>query len=177
VSSQIARQARANAARQRRRAAYRSAGPRPDRVAAWAVALGVIMILLAGATSRADTTGGATAPPAVTGGSNGAADPALVAGSDAARIAALPTQLATWYGPGFYGRRTACGIVLHRSTQGVAHKTLPCGTPVTFYYQGRLKIVQVIDRGPFARRVTWDLTRATAQELGVRRTSRVHALH
>jgi rare lipoprotein A len=175
LSSQIARQARANAARQRRRAAYRSSGPRPDRVAAWAVALGVIMILLASATSRADTTGGSTVPQPVTGGTN-AADPAL-AGPDAARIAALPPQLATWYGPGFYGKRTACGIVLRRSTQGVAHKKLPCGTPVTFYYQGRLRTVPVIDRGPFARRVTWDLTRATAQDLGIRRTSRVRALH
>ena len=56
------------------------------------------------------------------------------------------------------------------SGQGCAVRTGACGNV-------RLKTVQVIDRGPFARRVTWDLTRATAQDLGVRQTSRVHALH
>src|SRR5947209_2296470 len=39
-------------------------------------------------------------------------------------------SLATLYGPGFYGRRTACGVVLRRSTIGLANRTLPCGTPV-----------------------------------------------
>jgi rare lipoprotein A len=38
--------------------------------------------------------------------------------------------LATWYGPGFYGKRTACGAVMSHTLLGVAHRTLPCGTPV-----------------------------------------------
>ena len=37
-----------------------------------------------------------------------------------------------WYGPGFYGKRTACGYALTQSIVGVAHRTLPCGTKVTF---------------------------------------------
>ena len=141
------------------------------------------MILMAGATSRADTTGGTSAPlsgeagaPA-TGGSQPPGAAAPLDGALVARITALPTELATWYGPGFFGKRTACGIVLRRSTQGVAHRKLPCGTPVTLYYAGHLKTVPVVDRGPFSRRVRWDITQATARDLGIRRTSHIRALH
>src|SRR4051794_8984745 len=38
----------------------------------------------------------------------------------------------SWYGPGFYGHRTACGQTLTRGLIGVAHKTLPCGTKILF---------------------------------------------
>jgi rare lipoprotein A (peptidoglycan hydrolase) len=73
---------------------------------------------------------------------------------------------ATWYGPGFYGRRTACGRVLRRDTIGVAHRRLPCGTPVTFAYRGRWVRAKVVDRGPYRRGYAWDLTRRTAKRLG-----------
>lgn len=75
-------------------------------------------------------------------------------------------QKATWYGPGSYGSRTACGQELTRSTLGVAHRTLPCGTKVELYLSGKKLVVPVIDRGPFVRGVTWDLTLATAKRLG-----------
>jgi rare lipoprotein A len=39
-------------------------------------------------------------------------------------------SIATNYGPGFYGSRTACGQKLAPTTLGTAHRTLPCGTPV-----------------------------------------------
>ena len=84
---------------------------------------------------------------------------------------------ATWYGPGLYGNRTACGAKLRRSTLGVAHRSLPCGTPVTFYHRGRFVTVTVIDRGPFRRGVQWDLTAATARALGMASTSRLRAIH
>ena len=38
----------------------------------------------------------------------------------------------SWYGPGMYGSRTACGVTLTKSVMGVASRTLPCGTKVTF---------------------------------------------
>lgn len=85
-------------------------------------------------------------------------------------------QKATWYGPGFYGRRTACGGKLTRRTQGVAHRTLPCGSRVEIFYGGRKRTVPVIDRGPFVRGVTWDLTYATARSLGALSTVRLGAL-
>jgi rare lipoprotein A len=83
---------------------------------------------------------------------------------------------ATYYGQGFFGRRTACGQILRRSTLGVASRTLKCGTPVQIYYQGRSIVVPVIDRGPFANHASWDLTQATAQALGMLGTETVGAI-
>jgi peptidoglycan lytic transglycosylase len=73
---------------------------------------------------------------------------------------------ATIFGPGFYGRRTACGTLLRPGTVGVAHRTLPCGTRLEVYYGGRRVTVPVIDRGPYVTGVSWDLTAATARALG-----------
>jgi hypothetical protein len=80
---------------------------------------------------------------------------------------------ASWYGPGFYGNRTACGQTLGANTLGVAHKSLPCGTRVTFRYRGRSITVPVIDRGPYAAGREWDLTGATKRRLGFGSTGTV----
>lgn len=64
----------------------------------------------------------------------------------------------SWYGPGFYGRRTACGKAYTKQILGVAHRTLPCGTLVEFKYEGRTRTVPVIDRGPYVAGRTWDLS-------------------
>jgi rare lipoprotein A len=74
------------------------------------------------------------------------------------------SDLATWYGPGFYGNSTACGQTLTENTLGVAHRTLPCGTEVSILYRGRTVTVPVIDRGPYSS-ADWDLTRETADRL------------
>jgi rare lipoprotein A len=74
--------------------------------------------------------------------------------------------LASWYGPTSAEATTACGVPLRPWTIGVAHRTLPCGTPVAFYYKGRTVVVPVIDRGPFVRGRTWDLTQAAHAALG-----------
>ena len=58
--------------------------------------------------------------------------------------------IVTWYGPGFYGQRTACGQRYTRSIIGVAHRTLPCGTLVQFRWHGITATAAVIDRGPYA---------------------------
>ena len=84
--------------------------------------------------------------------------------------------MATWYGPGFYGNRTACGLELTRELVGVAHKTLPCGTLVEISHRGSSLVVPVVDRGPFVRGMTWDLTKAAADALGFTTTARVGAL-
>jgi rare lipoprotein A (peptidoglycan hydrolase) len=78
----------------------------------------------------------------------------------------MPAKRATWYGPGFWGNRTACGKVLKTRTIGVAHRKLPCGTRVTFAYRGRWVRARVIDRGPYRRGYGWDLTRKLAKRLG-----------
>jgi len=83
------------------------------------------------------------------------------------RIASrMRDNLATWYGPGFYGHRTACGKTLKKTTIGVAHKKLPCGTRVSFAYMGHWVRAKVIDRGPYNGDYKWDLTRKTAKRLG-----------
>lgn len=75
------------------------------------------------------------------------------------------TAQASWYGPGFYGHGTACGQVLTTSLVGVAHKSLPCGTQVTFTYNGVTITVPVVDRGPYVAGRMWDLTYAACQKL------------
>lgn len=74
--------------------------------------------------------------------------------------------IASWYGPTGPDETTACGVPLQPWTIGVAHRTLPCGTPVAFYYKGRTVVVPVIDRGPFVKGRSWDLTRAAHAALG-----------
>jgi rare lipoprotein A len=80
---------------------------------------------------------------------------------------------ATWFGPGFYGKHTACGQVMTHALLGVAHRTLPCGTPVAVFYGGKSITVPVIDRGPFANGARYDLTSAAAQAVGMTETSTV----
>ncbi|MGI8632999.1 MAG: peptidoglycan-binding protein [Solirubrobacterales bacterium] len=89
----------------------------------------------------------------------------------------MRTRTATWYGPGFYGRRTACGRTLRRSTIGVAHKTLPCNTVVTIAYGGKFLRAKVIDRGPYRRGTSWDLTNGAAKRLGFRGTGPIRTVH
>jgi peptidoglycan lytic transglycosylase len=84
-------------------------------------------------------------------------------------------SIATLYGPGFYGHRTACGVILRRRTIGVANRTLPCGTEVEVYYGGNVMAVPVIDRGPYAHHANWDLTLATGRALGMQGTELVGA--
>ena len=85
----------------------------------------------------------------------------------AGRLTAYRRTHASYYGPGLYGNRLACGGRLYRSTRGVAHKSLPCGTKVTFRYRGRSVTVRVIDRGPYIAGRTWDLTAPVRRELGM----------
>ncbi len=81
--------------------------------------------------------------------------------------ARLPRLRATWYGPGLWGRRTACGVPLTPGTVGVANRSLPCGTRVALAYRGRWRRARVIDRGPYRKGYGLDLTRRLARRLGV----------
>jgi rare lipoprotein A len=80
---------------------------------------------------------------------------------------------ASYYGPGLYGNKLACGGTLQRGTVGVANKTLPCGTRVRLHYRGRTVTAPVIDRGPYAAGRTYDLTEATKDRLGFGSTGTV----
>jgi len=74
--------------------------------------------------------------------------------------------LASWYGPGFYGNKTACGQTYTPEILGVAHLTLPCGTRLVLSYGSRSITVTVIDRGPYVAGRAIDLSNATRLALG-----------
>lgn len=95
-----------------------------------------------------------------------AADPiAAASGGRAGKLQVFRPAPASYYGPGFYGNRTACGQTLTTSTIGVAHKTMPCGTKLTLRYKSRELDVKVIDRGPYAGDREFDLTSRTREKL------------
>jgi len=74
----------------------------------------------------------------------------------------------SWYGPGFYGKRTACGLAYTQTIVGVAHRSLPCGTKVKFKNpeNGRVVTARVIDRGPIVSGRQWDLSAGLCKALG-----------
>jgi len=92
--------------------------------------------------------------------------PPPVAAPVAPIATATTTVLASYYGPGLYGNRTACGQTMTATLQGVAHRTLPCGTVVQLSYGDRSVAVPVVDRGPFIAGREFDLTYATKVALG-----------
>lgn len=89
------------------------------------------------------------------------------------KLTAYRYALASWYGPGLYGNRTACGQTLSPSTRGVAHKSLPCGTKLSIRHGSREVDVRVIDRGPYVGDREFDLTQATKNDLGFGSTGQI----
>lgn len=93
------------------------------------------------------------------------------------QVTVFKRSLATWFGPGFYGHKTACGQKMTRALVGVASRTLPCGSRVSFLYRGQTVTVPVVDRGPYGRSgANWDLTYAAAQQLGFDYTDKLGAV-
>jgi hypothetical protein len=133
----------------------RRKGERRQRHGRWAAPLLVAVVSACAAMPAQAATGGAS-----TVASSGA--------QEGSGIAFMPLRWAgaTWYGPGFYGSRTACGQVLRPGTIGVAHRNLPCGTAVKFVYGGRQIVTTVIDRGPYSHGNAWDLTNGARRLLG-----------
>ncbi len=79
-------------------------------------------------------------------------------------LASAGVGQASWYGPGFYGNRTANGEVFRPGTLTAAHRTLP---RVTNLNNGRVAVVRINDRGPFHGGRIIDLAHGAAQQLGV----------
>ena len=76
---------------------------------------------------------------------------------------------ASWYGPGFHGKKTANGETYNQFAMTAAHKILPLGTRVrvTHLGSGKSVVVRVNDRGPFVDDRVIDLSRAAATRLGM----------
>jgi rare lipoprotein A (peptidoglycan hydrolase) len=118
--------------------------------------------------------------------SSGVVDAAPRRGSLASRWAAVPgpeayvtdgVVLASWYGPGFYGRRTACGQTYSPEIVGVAHRVLRCGTLIQLTSPAGITLtVPVIDRGPYITGRALDLSNATKIGLACRDLCRVRML-
>ena len=81
----------------------------------------------------------------------------------------IPDGMASWYGPGFAGKRTASGERFDPTEYTAAHRTLPFGSKVRVTHNGRSVVVRINDRGPFHGNRVIDLSQAAAEELGIRR--------
>lgn len=82
------------------------------------------------------------------------------------------TGIASWYGPGFHGKRTASGEKFDQNELTAAHRTLqmPSLVRVTNLDNGRSVVVRVNDRGPFSRGRVIDVSEKAAQLLGMKGT-------
>ncbi|MBL1210166.1 septal ring lytic transglycosylase RlpA family protein [Geminocystis sp. GBBB08] len=80
--------------------------------------------------------------------------------------------IASWYGPGFHGRRTASGERYNQHDFTAAHRSLPFGTrvQVTNLRNGRSVVVRINDRGPHVRGRILDLSAGAARAIGVKNT-------
>jgi rare lipoprotein A len=94
----------------------------------------------------------------------------------AAKLKQLGVGVASWYGPGFYGRRTANGETFRKGTLTAAHRTLPFGTMVrvTNLENGRSVNVRINDRGPFKYHRVIDLAHGVASALNMMRASEIN---
>ena len=88
-----------------------------------------------------------------------------------------PSQsgIASWYGPGFHGRKTANGETFNMDGLTAAHRWLPFGSWVRVQnmVNGRSIDVRINDRGPFIKQRIIDLSRAAAKALGLGGTKQV----
>ena len=85
------------------------------------------------------------------------------------------TGKASWYGPGFHGKKTSSGERFDMNTLSAAHRTLPIPSyaRVTNLSNGKSVVVRINDRGPFHGNRVMDLSKAAAKELGFIHTGNV----
>lgn len=86
------------------------------------------------------------------------------------------TGIASWYGPGFHAKTTANGETFDQNDVTAAHRTLPMPSlvRVTNLDNGRVLVVRVNDRGPYAQGRIIDLSRRSAQLLGIENKGTAH---
>ena len=82
---------------------------------------------------------------------------------------------ASWYGPGFHGRKTANGERFDTYEFTAAHKTLPFGTllKVTNLENNLYTVVRINDRGPFIKGRIIDLSKASKEAISMGGTTQV----
>jgi rare lipoprotein A (peptidoglycan hydrolase) len=84
-------------------------------------------------------------------------------------LGAKVASLASWYGPGFHGRRTANGEIYDQNALTAAHKSLPFGTRVrvTNLNNGKSVVVRINDDGPHIPGRVIDLSKGAASRIGM----------
>ena len=89
-----------------------------------------------------------------------------------AQVVYLQQGKASWYGPGFHGRKTASGERFNQNELTAAHRKLPLGTKatVTNLRNGKTVEVEINDRGPYVGGRILDLSKAAADQLGMKHT-------
>lgn len=99
----------------------------------------------------------------------GVAGIALLMGAAREAPAYVERGPASWYGPGFHGKKTASGERFNQHALTAAHPDLPLGVKavVVNLENGRSVEVEINDRGPYARGRVIDLSKAAARELGM----------
>lgn len=87
----------------------------------------------------------------------------------------VETGEASWYGPGFHGRKTANGERFDTYDFTAAHKTLPFNTllKVTNLENNLYTVVRINDRGPFIKGRIIDLSKASKEAIGMGGTTEV----
>lgn len=80
----------------------------------------------------------------------------------------ISTGVVSWYGDKFHGRKTASGEKYDKHELTAAHKSLPFGTKVkvTNIRNGKSVVVEINDRGPYAKSRVLDLSQAAFSEIG-----------
>lgn len=81
----------------------------------------------------------------------------------------MGTMKASWYGPGFHGRKTANGELYDQMSYTAAHKSLKFGTllKITNLRNNKSVVVRINDRGPYVQGRDLDLSKASALALGM----------
>jgi rare lipoprotein A len=106
------------------------------------------------------------------------ATPPAPAVTKPAKILEVRQGLASYYGPGFEGKRTASGAPFDKTAMVAAHPSYPFGTVVrvTNLANKRQVVVRVVDRGPAkgprADGVVIDVSSGAAADLGFIRQGR-----
>lgn len=87
--------------------------------------------------------------------------------------------IASWYGPGFHGKKTANGETYDQYAMTAAHPTLPLPSlvRVTNLTNGQSTIVRINDRGPFAEGRIIDLSKRAAETIGIKGISKVRVTY
>jgi rare lipoprotein A len=78
---------------------------------------------------------------------------------------------ASWYGPGFHGKKTANGEIYNQMSFTAAHKSLKFGTllKITNQKNGKFVVIRINDRGPYIEGRDLDLSKAAAIQIGLMR--------